>query len=234
MTPYFVDAACKYSRLAAIIYQDNHIEKFEEQFRVERIVNHSNGTYAVIMRNATERIIVFKGADLTVARTMRPVKEPLINHGTGKLVRRYHIQFTQLLTELTALNAGDGLALVTVGHSAGCAMAVLTAQLFNARDYWCYGSARIANKAWWAGLKVPGYWFQHNEDTVTYSPKNLNVTAGGHRYYIIGNRLSKVFTARWIYNWIKYTITPPGDNWVKHHRADYYYVNLKRVLRNLK
>jgi len=234
MTPYFVDAACKYSRLAAIIYQDNHIKKFEEEFRVERIIDHSNGAYAVILRNAVERIIVFRGTQLETARTMRPVKEPLIDHGTGKLVRKYHVQFTQLLTELIALNAGDKLELVTIGHSAGCALAVLTAEFFRARDYWCYGSARIANKDWWAGLKAKGYWFQHNEDTVTYSPKNLNVYAGGHRYYIIGKRLSKIYTARWIYNWIKYTITPPGDNWVKHHRADYYYVNLKRVLRNLK
>ena len=234
MTPYFVSAACKYSRLAAIIYQDNHIEKFGKEFRVERIISHTNGTYAVIMRNSTERIIVFRGTDIELARTLRPVSEPLINHGSGKLVRKYHVQFSQLLSELTALNTGDELELVTVGHSAGCALAVLTAEFFGARDYWCYGSARIADRAWWPGLKVRGYWFQHNEDTITYSPKNLTLKTGVYRYYIVGTRISKVYTARWIYNWIKYTLSPPGDNWIRHHRADYYYINLKRVLRNLK
>lgn len=232
MTPYFVEAACKYSRLAAIIYQPNHVKRFQESYRIERIIN-SNDVYAVILKNKTERVIVFRGTDIDTAKSMRPTMESTVDINGGLVVKKYYLKFIAVLNELVALNTGDELPLVTVGHSAGCPLAVLTAESFGAKSFWCYGSPRFADKQWWSQVKTAGYFFNHDRDTIVYTPDNLNIVSGAHKYYIIDNKITSNWHVHFIKNWIKYTLKRPGDSWVNHHRADFYYINLKKVLKAL-
>ncbi len=232
MIPYFVEAACKYSRLAAIIYQPNHLKRFQETHKVERVIDRE-GVYAVILKNKTERVIVFRGTDIETAKSMRPKTEPLVDLSGGKFVKKYYLHYVNILNDLVALNTGDDLPLVTVGHSAGCPLAVLTAHAFEAKEFWCYGSPRFADKTWWAQNNAVGYFFNHDKDTIVYTPNNHNIVTGPYKYYIIDNRLSDNWLFHWFKNWIKYTIKKPGDSWVNNHRADFYYINLKRVLKAL-
>ena len=232
MMPYFVEAACKYSRLAAIIYQPNHLKRFSETYKIEKVIN-TNGIYAVILRDKTERVIVFRGTDLETAKTMRPKLEPLVDLNGGQFVKKYYLQYVSILNELVALNTGDGLPLVTVGHSAGSPLAVLTAQAYEATSFWCYGSPRFADRVWWKQSGAIGYFFNHDRDTITYTPHNTNIVTGPYRYYIIDNKITDKWLFHWIKNWIKYTIKKPGDSWVNNHRADFYYINLKKALKAL-